>query len=249
MTLNTPTNLTGGNSGTDSAVYTTASITAALDSRVLVVVTSGGLSGAGRLPTSVTHPTIGALTLVVSQAVPGSNGVLSVWAGVGTGSAGAFTITHASTQSNCLWQVHQFTSDNGTPEVAQTAVFSSSTGTTGSAVLAQTPPSTSCTVGLALLNLIDTETHTPALGFTLLGARRYQNSPTLQQHSAYDNTNPPASVAYTASTAGRRAIIALEIADAPAEAGLSAHVWNGTVEVPVSVTLWTGASEIPVTLE
>ena len=249
MTLSAPTQLTANSSTADAATYSTASVTVPAGARVVLLVSSGKAANLSETPTGVTHPNIGALTLVRSQAVPNNNQTLSAWSGVGTGVAGAFTISHAGVMDNAMWQVLSFTSDVATPTVGQSSSNSSAASGTVTSPLPGAVTAGSCVVCAVGINAGTTTLPTTGTGYTAIGTTLSSTSPVVQQTTEYDNTSPYSTPAWGFAGTNGRATLALEVLDGVADppAGGNVTVWNGTTEVPATLTVWNGTAEVAAT--
>jgi hypothetical protein len=255
MTLNNPTLLTGNTSATDSASYNTASVTPGSGDRILVLIVSGKASNLAAPPTSVSQGAaggMGSLTKVGEQAVPNNNLVVTAWSGVGTGVAGAININHgANVMDNCAWQVVSVTSTVYTPIVQQVDLLQNGAAATTGATLSPGAAAGAMNIGVLGYNAGSANTPTVGTGFTIIGSRLTQTSPTIQLMSEYDNTAPISNTAaFTTPAANGQAYLAIELRDGtPPPSGPALTVWNGSVEVPATLTVWDGAAEIPATLE
>lgn len=250
MTLSAPALLTEGASTAGTANYSTASVTPAAGARVVVVFSSGKASGLSEVPTGISHPSIGALTLVRSQAVGNNNQTVSMWTGVSTGVAGAFTATHATAQNNAEWHVLAFTSDVATPTVGQSS--GNATATTGvvTSPLPNAVTAGSCVLCTFGINAGSANVPTPGTGYTQLGTTRTATAPTTQQAVAYDNSSPYATPSWSIASTSGRSTMALEVLDGVTTppAGSNVTVWNGTAEVPATLTVWNGTAEVAATV-
>lgn len=245
MTLGAPTSLLSGSSSSDLAAYPTASGTAApIGSRVIMFVVSGKSANLSESPTGVSHGSVGALTKINSLPVPNSNLTLSAWTHVGNGQAQAYTITHTNVMENCCWQVVALTSDVSTPTVRRNAMSAAAGAGTDGATLSAAALSTSCVLGAIGYNSGSTNTPTVGAGFTQIGTRQTQTSPTVQLMTEYDNTSPPTTADWSVPIAAGRSHIAVEVAD-----GTAVPASGPTVEidgVSGTVSIWDGAQEINV---
>jgi len=249
MTLSAPTLKIGATSATDGTAYTTGSYTTTDGALIIMWIASGGLTGSAKCPDSVTHSGGVTMTKVADVAIPNVNLWLSCWKGVGNGAAGTFTITHPSTQGNCLWQVEEQTSELGTPVVVQSATLSTaSTGAQGP-TLAATPDANSC-VWCGMTINYTSAAPTLGTGMTAIGSRLAQASPTGALWSEYDITTPPAQVTWSSSSSSGKSFISIETADPSIPAGATAEWWDGTTLSPsTSIEWWDGSSLIPATID
>lgn len=242
MTLSAPVLHTGSSSATAQATYTTASTTPPTGSRVLLWVASAKGSNLALSPTGVTHPSI-AMTKVLETGSPNSNVKLTLWTGVGSGMAGAFTISHSTAMDKCLWQVVSLASDVATPTIAQSQVASNSLSGSQGATLDAAPKTGSCVLGAFGYNSSDAPT--VGSGFTAIGTRLSQTSPVSALWSEYDLTPPlPTTAPFTYGAATGRGMAVVEVADGfAAPTGPTVTLWTGTAEVPVTrVDYWNGTT-------
>lgn len=121
MTAPTRTHRTVGNSDANDLNYTTASITPAAGSLVLIAVVTRQGEG------STVEPTIGgdsiSLPNVIASVITGTGTSvhhrLTLFEAVGTGNAGIITISHSASMWGCGWGVTEFSHGDGTPETTQ----------------------------------------------------------------------------------------------------------------------------------
>lgn len=249
MTMQAPVLVGGASSTADAASYNTASYNPPAQSRVLVFVASGKASNLAEAATSVTHPSIGALTKVGEIAIPNNNIVLTVWTGIGTGTTGVFTIAHGNVMDNCLWQVVRITSDVATPTVQRMDTMATATSGSLGATLSPAPSPTAHVIGVFAYNSTS-DTPTVGAGFTAIGTRLTASSPVAALHSEYDSASPASDTApFTFGATSGKALAAIEVRDGvvtptgPDYTNLT--YWDGTTEVPVlGLDYWDGTTLI-----
>lgn len=247
MTLSAPTVLADDSSTTDLNSYATASVATTAGSRIVILAVSGRSGNSAEAVWQVQHPSITDFSEVLHVATPNNNAQISVWTCTGNGFSGSFSITHALQHENCAWHVVEFTSDNGTPTIRQSAELSTAAQNNQGATLASAALSSSCVIGALAINAGSSITPTNGSGFTTLGTRRTMTSPVNQIMSEYDNTSPPSQALFGfGSSSHGKALAAVEVADAVVT-GPTVKLWNGSSEVSATVTLWNGTSEVSLT--
>ena len=166
----TITNLTTGGDTTDGTSFTTASITPAANSLILVAITS-----TSAVDTTPNTPTGNSLTYVsVVQKIQGLTR-LSFFRSIGASpSAGAITFGFSDTQTDVRWSVLQCTGVstfglNGIDAVVQSAANSAATGTSLTVTLGTFEAGATANATVGAFAHIISEGTTPGGGFTELG--------------------------------------------------------------------------------
>jgi hypothetical protein len=163
------TNITSGNDSTDSATYTTASITMKAG-RLYLMSAANTAASAGTI-SSITNtggPTFSAAPATSTTQYNGTAHRVSIWYCVPTVDyTGTLVITFGATQTACTWSLNEFSGvDTTTNGGIVQAVVGTGTSVTPAATLAAFGSANNATFG-ALSNVSDTTT-TPGTGFTEL---------------------------------------------------------------------------------
>ncbi len=226
-----------GGSTTDGTVFTTASITPTASALVLIGVsgydTTAGTAESENSPT-ITGACISGLqgtTHVAWATVAVPNQRMVVYAAVGTGSAGAITITWGASQQSCVWNIATFTGVDttvGTGGVVQVQTNSSDTSATGSAFTTTLPNplslATNAMVGFPAQQSQNAIT-TVSTGYTESGGARANTSAQSMCLDLQYNLAPTIlDFTTTWNGAGRNACMLVELSDvAPPPSGIMAN--------------------------
>lgn len=194
-----------GHSTVDGTTISTASVTPAAGSLVLVQITSATTTGTATYPSSVTWAG-GTLATVVSNAPGTANIAARLYSAEASGTAGAMTFTFPSTQESFAWRVVEIT--NVSTTIVQSAGLA--TTLTNPSVTLAGALSTNITLGFYSI-LSSGSTETEGSGYTALGTRQSDSNQTVSilAEYRYDGSSV---VNYTSSSSNNKVLQAVEVA-------------------------------------
>jgi hypothetical protein len=231
----TATVLTSGGDSTDGTSFSTASVTPAANSLVLIsfYLTSSSTTSA---PTSVVGNGITYTQLETNT--PASRTML-LYAGMSASpTAGPITITLPATHTSLQWTVMQFTGadttgTNGSGAIVQSQQSKPATATSINVALASAPTAGNA-VYAALGISANAGTYTPGSGWTQAGTTSIIASPTVTYIAQYDVTTPLATaVTGSWTTTGTQALVACEIKASSIVTNTSALAASGAASASV----------------
>lgn len=245
MTIGTPTVLVQGNDGTDRAAgsaYTVPSHTPTAGALLLVYVCSGS-TNVGAAPSSFVDSRGWTWNLEGEASSPNDNASGALYSIVApTATAGTIAVTYGFAASSMLWHVVQVVTTL-IPSVVQYAENESIT-TNPSFNFTSTPSSSNLAIAFISYNSGSANAITAGSGYTLLGTRQNQTSPTVSSHIEYDMSaaNP---IAFGTANASGKGVAGVEITETAPPAGGTVTYWNGTSEVALTDTdWWNGTSAV-----
>lgn len=259
MVIQTPVLLTSSGTGTDGSVFTTASVSPAGDTVLVLFVDAASVAANDNV-----IPTIsGSLGLSWTQRVSEVNysttflrGTIFTATVPSGGDNGSITITFSEDQSSCHWHLIQIAGASLTDPVvqAESAIFNT---TVNPAFDLTNPPATdSLVIGGVIRN--GTTGYTAGPGHTIISSQAGNSGPAIGSDLSYDM--PPAlqSVGFTTGSGAQKTLFGLEIAKAgdppppapPAEATLVRSftaldtVSDNTFDIPVPADIEVGETII-----
>lgn len=218
MALSTPVIPTNGegSSGTDASSYVTGSVAFA-NSKLYLLAVCNGLVGTPSTPTV----TGGGLTWVQIDTTTRNNNRVTVFRALKTSGASTGTLTidfAGTTQSNCLWQVTEWTGmpttgTNGSDAVTQYA-SANQAGTNASVTLPNAVTTDGATFGAVFVNSASF-TATAGTGFTELGTTATSTSPSIRRSTEYAQPGIRTVYMTIGGTTNNWGIVACEVVNGP----------------------------------
>lgn len=217
----TITHILSNGSATDSATYTTASVTIQPDESLIITVTVGMTTPGA--PTLVSADGLTGMTLTsLGDVLMNSNNAarsMILYGKNETGSAitGTVTFTWSDVAWNCQWTLIRGTELAASPLTGNNtaAITYRGAGTAPSATFGSTPVSTSVVIAVAHTNQTSS-TAVAGTNFTMIGNGTGLSTPGVIQNTEYDLASATTTVNFTGYTSTfNRAMVAVEIAQAP----------------------------------
>lgn len=228
---------TTSSSGTDTNLYTSASISVDAGDTLWAVHVSGSISGttespllpAGTLGSTLTWHDDG-MTVLMNTSFRGR--ITVFWANCPSTASGTVTLRFDTNQSSGHW--HLFTTQgNDQTNPVRNFDVDQITGSNPSVTLSPAPLSDSLVVAVMIANA--TTAAAAAGGYTLLATPpASQSSPALRMAVEYDDTSPATTPSFTHSGSTNKAIIAFEIVGAAPPAGTEGEVVVGGVKKAIA---------------